>query len=112
MVEINGIHYAATMLHPKYRHLKMCSTKEKQQCKTFIRNQMKKISAQERTTDAAILASRASTADEPPTKRKRFGEEFETGNLSDEFEDDGDELERYLSKHLGKGDSTDNLLDF
>ncbi|CAF2947183.1 unnamed protein product [Rotaria sp. Silwood2] len=66
----------------------------------------------EKANDTAILTSRASTADEPPIKRKRFGEEFESSNLSDEFNDDGDDLDRYLSKHLEKKDITDNPLEF
>ena len=44
MVVIDPMHYAAAMLHPKYRHLKMCSVSERQRCKKFIRALMKKMS--------------------------------------------------------------------
>ena len=112
MVEIDSMHYAAAMLHPKYRHLKMCSASERQGCKRFIRALMKKMSDREQISGKSIVPSQSSNADEPPIKRTRFGQEFETGNLSDELEDDGDELERYLSKHLGSNDFTENPLEF
>jgi zinc finger BED domain-containing protein 1 (E3 SUMO-protein ligase ZBED1) len=110
MIQLEPIHYAAAMLHPRYRQLKMCSAAERQDCKKFIRTRMKMITAQEKGGDMTMITSIEESGFEPHPKRKRFGEEFESGNLSDEYEDDGDELDRYLAKHLEKVDFTEDPL--
>ncbi|CAF4211250.1 unnamed protein product [Rotaria sordida] len=37
-------HYAATLLHPKYRSLKACSATERSECYTYVRQQIQLIS--------------------------------------------------------------------
>ena len=45
-------------------------------------------------------------------KRKRLREDYETGNVSDEYDIDDDELERYLCKRLDLTNLPDNPLEF
>ena len=52
--------------------------------------------------------------DEPVKKKqKRFGEEFETGNVSDEYDDEsGDELNKYLEQRIDMASIDDIPLTF
>jgi hypothetical protein len=54
------------------------------------------------------------TLDEPVKKKsKRFGEDFETGNLSDEFDNEtDDELNKYLGQRIIMESIDDNHLTF
>ncbi len=52
------------------------------------------------------------TSESCSKKRKRFGEDYETGNVSDEYDTDDDELERYLGKRLDVTNLPENPLDF
>ncbi|CAF1043050.1 unnamed protein product [Rotaria sordida] len=70
----------------------------------------KNSSTQQQQTTAIADASTC----EPVTKRrKRFGEEFETGNISDEFDDEhDDELSKYLKQRIEVDSIDDNPLKF
>ena len=54
------------------------------------------------------------TLNEPLKKKlKRFGEDFETGNLSDEFDSEcDDELNKYLEQRIDTESISDNPLSF
>ncbi|CAF1430901.1 unnamed protein product [Adineta steineri] len=113
MFSFEPIHYASTMLHPKYRHLKKTSSNDKNMCKYFIRQMMKQVINREKSSSTFLLNPSNNHDGEPcPKKRKHFGEEYETGNVSDEYDIDDDELERYLSKRLDLTNLSDNPLDF
>lgn len=48
---------------------------------------------------------------EPPhKKKKRFGQEFESGDLSDEYDKPEDEIDKYLSMHIDPELIVDNPL--
>ncbi|CAF1508392.1 unnamed protein product [Adineta ricciae] len=113
MFKFQQIHYASNMLHPKYRHLKKTGSHDKHSCKSFIRQMMRKIVDQEKSTLTSSSCSSSNNLYEPsPKKIKHFGEDYETGNMSDEYEEDNDELERFLAKRLNILDLPDNPLDF
>ncbi|CAM4889910.1 unnamed protein product [Rotaria socialis] len=113
MFSFEPIHYASNMLHPKYRHLKKTSSHDKNNCKYFIRQMMKLVIDQEKSSSTFSLHSSTNHDGEScPKKRKYFGEEYETGNVSDEYDMDDDELERYLCKRLDLTNLSDNPLDF
>ncbi len=113
MFSFEPIHYASNMLHPKYRHLKKTSSHDKNICKYFIRQMMKLDIDREKSSSTFSLHPSTNHDGEPcPKKRKYFGEEYETGNVSDEYDMDDDELERYLCKRLDLTNLSDNPLDF
>ena len=101
------------MLHPKYRHLKKTNSYDKLACKSFIRQTMKKVIEREKSVStSSSLSSNDDIMESCSKKPKRFGEEYETGNVSDEYDMDDDELERYLGKRLNMTNLPDNPLDF
>jgi hypothetical protein len=114
MFSSEPIHYASNMLHPKYRHLKKTNNYNKHSCKSFIRHMMKKVVDRDKSNP--ISSSSSSSSNDPSQshshKRKRFGEDYETGNVSDEYDVDDDELERYLCKRLDTTTLPDNPLEF
>ncbi|CAF1553129.1 unnamed protein product [Adineta ricciae] len=113
MFSLEPIHYASNMLHPKYRHLKKATSYDKNTCKSFIRQIMKQVLEQERSTSSISSHSSTNHDGEPCSKKpKYFGEEYETGNVSDEYDTDDDELERYLCKRLDVTNLPDNPLQF
>jgi hypothetical protein len=77
------IHYASNMLHPKYRHLKKTNSYDKHACKSFIRQMMKKVLDRENSMLVSPSSSSSSndTSQSCSKKRKRFGEDYETGNV-------------------------------
>ena len=95
------------MLHPKYRHLKKTSSYDKHARKSFIRQMMKKVLDRENSIPVSLSSSsNDDTLQSCSKKRKRFGEDDETDNVSDD-----DELERYLCKHLDLTNLPDNPLE-
>jgi hypothetical protein len=44
MFELDLRHYAATLLHPRYRQLKDCSNIERNEVYSYVREEMKRIS--------------------------------------------------------------------
>lgn len=125
MFELDVRHFAATMLHPKYRQLKGCSKEERNQACNYIREEMNKIMKNDRSNDLFTI--------EPTTKKQKIEksilEEYEdtSENESDleEKEDDNsdsdavdyksskpDELSKYLDMHIDKTELSQNPLDF
>ena len=43
MFTLDVRHYVATLLHPKYRSLNMCSEKERKECHSYVRQQLRSI---------------------------------------------------------------------
>lgn len=112
MFEFQPIHYASNMLHPKYRHLRRTDSYDKSVCKSFILQMMRNVNRDDSYWSSSFSFSNGDF-DEPPTKkRKDFGEDFETGNVSDEYDDDYDELEKYLCKRLDVSNLPENPLHF
>lgn len=75
---------------------------------------MNKVIDQDRLNPISPLSSSSNdTSSSRLQKRKRFGEDYETGNLSDEYDtDDDEELDRYLCKRLDATIFPDNPLEF
>lgn len=74
---------------------------------------MKKIVDQEKLNPISSLPSSSNEISSSRSqKRKRFGEDYETGNVSDEYDTDDDELDRYLCKRLDPTTLPDNPLEF
>ena len=120
MFSLEPIHLAATLLHPRYRYLKKCSLYEVRQCHSYIRNRIAQIKSTELNKVGSYVLQEYSTTDndivldEPVRKKqKRFGEEFETGNVSDEYDDErDDELNKYLEQRIDMATVEDNPLTF
>lgn len=119
MFTLEPIHLAATLLHPRYRLLKKCSSNEVRECHFYIRNRMasvKAIEQKESMSDVPPDDSRfQDIASIEPVKKKpkRFGEDFETGNLSDEYDNESDdELSKYLEQRVDIESIDDNPLKF
>ncbi|CAF4892399.1 unnamed protein product [Rotaria sp. Silwood1] len=120
MFVLEPIHLAATLLHPRYKLLKKCSSYEVRECYAYIRTRMAHIKAKEKnkTTSSTTQGQTKTTDDantfEPAKKKpKRFGEDFETGNVSDEFDDEhDDELSKYLKQRIDINSIKDNPLTF
>jgi hypothetical protein len=120
MFTLEPIHLAATLLHPRYRLLKKCSSYEVRECHFYIRQRIAQIKAMEKKKSQSDVLVQGSpmvnnaTSDEPVKKKpKRFGEDFETGNLSDEFDNENDdELSKYLEQRIDIESIDDNPLTF
>jgi hypothetical protein len=113
MFSFEPVHYASNMLHPKYRHLKKSSSYDKNTCKSFIRQLMRKVVEKQKFISTSLSHySNKNTMESCSKKSKYFGEDYETGNVSDEYDIDDDELERYLDKRLDIANLSDNPLDF
>lgn len=113
MFSFEPIHYASNMLHPRYRHLKKTNNYDKHSCKSFIRQMMKDVVDREKSMSvSSTLSSSNATFGSSSKKRKHFGEDYETGNVSDEYDIDDDELEKYLGKRLDLANLPENPLDF
>ena len=101
------------MLHPKYRHLKKTNSYDKLASKSFIRQMTKKVIEREKSiSTSSSLSSKNNIMESCSKKSKHFGEEYETGNVSDEYDMDHDELERYLGKRSGTTNLPHSSLDF
>ena len=93
---------------------------EVRQCHSYIRSRMAQIKATELNKSKSYVLQEYSTTnndtalDEPlKKKQKRFGEEFEAGNFSDEYDDEsGDELNKYLEQRIDMASIDDNPLAF
>ncbi|CAF1294249.1 unnamed protein product [Rotaria sordida] len=113
---------AATLLHPKYRSLRLIPDYIKDQCHKYVRQQVTKLRDQQ-------VETQNQQPTEPPTKRikRNIFTRFESGNLnedpddagsgneSDEYEYDlrkNDELDRYLSFKFDKDKETTEALQF
>jgi hypothetical protein len=120
MFVLEPIHLASTLLHPRYRLLKKCSPYEVREAHSYIRNRMAMIKAMERKKLEDSTKQKQSTTiydaiiPEPAKKKpKRFGEDFESGNISDEFDDEyDDDLNKYLKQRIEIDSIDDNPLKF
>ncbi len=118
MFVLQPIHFAATFLHPRYRYLRKCSNAQVNSCKAYVRRQIQEIVERERIKH--LLRNRQpeqvneqNDATEPPLKKKkRFGQEFESGDLSEEYDETEDEVDKYLSMHIDPDLIVDNPLVF
>ena len=113
MFSFEPIHYASNMLHPKYQHLNKTNSFDKLASKSLICQMMKKVIEREKSiSTSSSLSSKNNIMESCSKKSERFGEEYETGNISDEYDMDQDELERYLDKRLDTTNLPHNPLDF
>lgn len=116
MFTLETIHFAATFLHPRYRFLRRCSNDEIKACHNYIRREIQEVDKTahfKRTVSGRLSTNEMQDSEEPPAKRKkRFGEEFESGNVSDEYGDTEDEVETYLSMQIENETIGDNPLPF
>ena len=113
MLLFESIHYASNMLHPKYRNSKKNSSYDKLACKSFIYQMMKKVIEREKSiSTSSSLFSKNNIMESCSKKSKRFGKKHETSNVSNEYDMDNGELERYLDKHLDTTNLPHNPLDF
>ncbi|CAF1209747.1 unnamed protein product [Adineta ricciae] len=114
MIELKVEHFAAAMLHPRYRHLKACTSQEIKKCKEYIQKEMRSVSYQMKN-DSSISSTSTNDPKLPPKKKqKRFGHQFESGNISDEYDDREEEerLDKYLSMRLDLEKIQDDPLIF
>ena len=63
MFELDLRHYAATMMHPKYRQLKGCSKNEREQTCKFIRAEMVKMVKKDQYNNSSVA--------EPASKKQK-----------------------------------------
>ena len=120
MFKLEPIHLAATLLHPRYRLLKKCSLDEVRECYAYIRQRLAQTKSMKTCKSTFDISEKHSsmtsnvTLNEPVKKKlKRFGEDFETGNLSDEFDIEcDDELNKYLEQRIDTKSIGDNPLSF
>lgn len=123
MFILDARHYAATLLHPKYRSLKTCSGNERTECYKYVREQAELLH---------IESNELNQRERPEPDAKKFkGDLFrrfesdgsdvqqeiggESGNESEEYPVPSkklDELDRYLNFELDKVKLTSNPLDF
>ncbi|CAF0821064.1 unnamed protein product [Rotaria sordida] len=112
------IHFAATFLHLRYRYLRKCSNVQINSCKTYVRRQLKEIFEREKlkhlllNQESERRIEKNNPAEPPLKKKKRFGEEYESGDLSDEYGETEDEVDKYLSMHIDPELIVDNPLVF
>ncbi|CAF3746157.1 unnamed protein product [Rotaria sp. Silwood1] len=93
---------------------------EVRECHLYIRQRMAQIKSMKKNKSKSDTSEERSsmvnnvTLDEPVKKKsKRFGEDFETRNLSDEFDNEyDDELNKYLEQRIDMESIDDNPLTF
>jgi hypothetical protein len=118
MFVLEPIHFAATFLHPRYRFLRKCSHAEIKSCHAYVRRQISEIASQKKLLSVLVDRNqgRPTTQDDgidPPVKKKRrFGQEYEAGELSDEYGEAEDEVDKYLSMPIDPALICDNPLVF
>ena len=112
-------HFAATLLHPKYRQLRGVTNSERDECHAYVRQQLKLVAKSERSRLRA-----SDSSEQPVVKRTKvsFLERYEDHDISDEYDefDDTesiigtvpDELQRYLALQIDKSTLSSNPLDF
>ncbi|CAF4549315.1 unnamed protein product, partial [Rotaria sp. Silwood2] len=116
MFVLEPIHFAAAFLHPRYRYLRKCSNTQINACKSYVRRHFKEISERENLKRVALarqseqISEQNDSAEPPLKKKKRFGEEYESGDLSDEYGETEDEVDKYLSMRIDPELIVDNPL--
>ncbi|CAF4477081.1 unnamed protein product, partial [Rotaria socialis] len=101
MFTLEPIHFAATFLHPRYRYLRKCTSAEINSCKAYIRKQIKEIAEQEKIKK--MIRNRCA---------ERTTDQNTTDDLSDEYGEAEDEVEKYLSMRIDPELIVDNPLIF
>jgi hypothetical protein len=118
MFVLEPIHFAATFLHPRYRYLRKCSNNQINSCKNYVRREIKEIVEREKLKTSLLnrqperAIDQTNSAEPPPKKKKRFGQEYESGELSDEYGETEDEVDKYLSMQIAPELILDNPLVF
>ena len=126
MFELDLRHYAATMMHPKYRQLKGCSKNEREQTCKFIRAEMVKMVKKDQynNSSAAEPASKNQKKDQSILERYEDDDSEYDDDSSDKYGDSSasvdydfrppkpDELTKYLEIYIDKSTLTQNPLDF
>lgn len=123
MLTLDMRHYAATLLHPKYRSLKMCNETERSECHSYVRQRIKTIQIEQ-------IESIEQQSNRPIVKRFKsdvfsrcesntFDNDDEvggeSGNESEEYPlvpKKTDEFDRYLTLDLEKSKIDPNPLSF
>lgn len=122
MFELDVRHYAATLLHPRYRQLRGITSGEREKCYSYIRQRLKVIFQMERIKVQEIQVDDINEPGKKKMKTSLF-ERFEDNDLSDEYDEyendqettcssTNDELQRYLSLQIEKSTLTSNPMDF
>ncbi|CAF1258776.1 unnamed protein product [Rotaria magnacalcarata] len=118
MFVLEPIHFAAAFLHPRYRHLRKCSTAQINSCKNYVRRQMQEIEEREKlkrlfqNQQSKVVVAQDNVAEPPLKKKKRFGQQYESGQFSDEYGETEDEVDKYLSMRIDPKLIIDNPLVF
>lgn len=113
MVDLQVEHFVSTMLHPRYRHLNTCSSTEIKRCKKYIQTETRIIAQTIRNSLSTPSNDPCDPKPPPAKKQKRFGEQFESGNMSDEYDShEEEELDRYLAMRLDVGKIHDDPMVF
>ena len=76
MFLLEPIHFAATLLHSRYRHVRNCSNAEIESCKIDVRRQRQEIDEREKLkrsfkSQQSKVASAQDNVAEAPLKRKK-----------------------------------------
>ena len=118
MFVLEPIHFAAAFLHPRYRYLRKCSNAEIKSCHAYVRRQVAEMVAKEKRKDLLVdrqqerVKEKTTAVNQPARKRRRFGQEYEAGELSDELGEVEDEVDKYLSMRIDSELIVDNPLLF
>ena len=99
--------------------MKKCSLDEVHECYAYIRQRIAQIKSMKTCKSTFDISEKHSslannvTLNESVKRFKRFGEDFETGNLSDEFDMEcDDELNKYLEQRIDAKSIDNNPLSF
>ena len=97
-------HYVATLLHPKYRSLKLCSKKERSACHAYVRQQLKLIHIELNEPDQQQI-------DKPLHKKfkKDLFSRFESSNFGADEESE-EESEEEIEAVSSGGKKLTNLI--
>ncbi len=125
MFELDIRHFAATMLHPKYRQLKGCSREERDQTCQYIREEMTKIIKHDKSSSSISIEPIKKKQKTEQSILERYEDDSEYDcDLSDKQDDSSgsidydykppkpDELTKYLEMYIDKTTLPQNLLDF
>ncbi|CAF3828855.1 unnamed protein product [Rotaria sp. Silwood1] len=100
-------HYVATALHPKYRSLTLCSSKERCEYYEYIRKQIKLIN----TESNKLIQGQIDKPVQKKFKKDLFSR-FESNNFADGEESEESEEDTAISSRNKKSDELDRYLNF
>ncbi|CAF4177497.1 unnamed protein product [Rotaria sordida] len=119
--QISYLGITITLVNDQFQfrsYLRKCSNVQINSCKTYVRRQLKEIFEREKlkhlllNQESERRIEKNNPAEPPLKKKKRFGEEYESGDLSDEYGETEDEVDKYLSMHIDPELIVDNPLVF